>query len=138
MTMQHIQTLIYQGIHMYLILLFLSLIQTLCSTCSVHVPDINNYQYPFLLCSQFTDGLLKMLSMILMNKPPRHPGAPRSVTPTLTPSGGDLCELSRNILQFSSIGSCTLQTESRVTDLHTVNVISWIQGVYRAWTYLSE
>ena len=28
-----------------------------------------------------------MLSMILMQKPARHPGAPRSAAPTLTPSG---------------------------------------------------
>lgn len=32
------------------------------------------------------DGLLKMLSMVLMGRPLRHPGAPRSAQAALTPS----------------------------------------------------
>ncbi|PFX15507.1 Serine/threonine-protein kinase mTOR, partial [Stylophora pistillata] len=56
------------------------------------------------------DGLLKMLSTILMNKPPRHPGAPRSATPTLTPSASshslfDTLDVTSTVLALRTLGT---------------------------------
>ncbi|XP_027052994.1 serine/threonine-protein kinase mTOR [Pocillopora verrucosa] len=56
------------------------------------------------------DGLLKMLSTILMNKPPRHPGAPRNATPTLTPSASshslfDTLDVTSTVLALRTLGT---------------------------------
>ena len=48
-----------------------------------------------------------MLSMILMQKPARHPGAPRSAAPTLTPSGMVISYL--NILLTTKIRQATVE-----------------------------
>ncbi|XP_032242839.2 serine/threonine-protein kinase mTOR [Nematostella vectensis] len=55
------------------------------------------------------DGLLKMLSLILMQKPLRHPGAPKS-TPALTPSTSshslfDSSDVTSTVLALRTLGS---------------------------------
>ena len=47
-----------------------------------------------------TDGLLKMLSMILMQKPPRHAGAPRGSAPTLSQSGDFFVPFLLSVVKF--------------------------------------
>ncbi|XP_015759867.1 PREDICTED: serine/threonine-protein kinase mTOR-like [Acropora digitifera] len=56
------------------------------------------------------DGLLTMLSMILMQKPPRHPGAPRGSAPTLSQSASshalsDSLDVTSTVLALRTLGT---------------------------------
>ncbi|XP_077998557.1 serine/threonine-protein kinase mTOR-like [Glandiceps talaboti] len=55
------------------------------------------------------DGLLKMLSLVLMHKPLRHPGAPKVPAPTITPTGSyptltDVTDTTSTVLALTTLG----------------------------------
>ncbi|CAH1240669.1 MTOR [Branchiostoma lanceolatum] len=63
------------------------------------------------------DGLLKMLSLVLMHKPLRHPGMPQKFTPSLTPSASfsniqDANDVTNTVLALRTLGSFDFEGHS--------------------------